>query len=99
MDKNSFNFDDLSDVQNEIKLGKSKQDIFGQRIIEIFKEAKKLNILELNTNQITIVYHREFVKTGKSKPKTNIQVLNKLGILYKKGLLIKVKKAVYKLKD
>lgn len=99
MDKDVFNFNDISDVENEIKLGRGKQDHFMQQIIDIFKEAEKHNIMQLNVNEVLIVYHRTIVKRKNGAIKTNIQIMNKLGAMRSKGILTRISQGTYQLKN
>lgn len=75
-----FDTEDLSDIKekDKIKIGKGKQDIFGEQLMELFIKAKDAGIEKLNVNQITVAYYRYYVEKGNSKIKTNIQIMNKL---------------------
>jgi hypothetical protein len=75
-----FDTEDLSDIKekDKVKIGKGKQDVFGQQLIELFIKAKDAGIEKLNVNQVTVAYYRCFVENGDCKVKTNIQIMNKL---------------------
>lgn len=75
-----FDTEDLSDIKDKdkVKIGRGKQDIFGERIMELFIKAKDAGIEKLTVNQVTVAYYRSFVENGDSKAKTNIQIMNKL---------------------
>ena len=53
-----FDTNDLSDIDNKIRIGKGKQDIFGQQLFELFLQAKKAGIEKLNVNQVMVAYYR-----------------------------------------
>lgn len=75
-----FDTDDLSDIKekDKVKIGRGKQDIFGQQLIELFILAKDAGIEKLTVNQVTVAYYRRYVEKNGCKVKTNIQIMNKL---------------------
>lgn len=75
-----FDTEDLSDIKerDRVKIGRGKQDIFGQQLIELFILAKDTGIEKLTVNQVTVAYYRRFVEKYGCKVKTNIQIMNKL---------------------
>lgn len=98
--KDIFDEKDTSDLPKEIKLGRGKGDQFGDDILELFRISEKLGYTELNVNQVVVGLYRHFNKY-KKKPKTNVQIMNKLGVLAtikKPALLERVRQGVYKLK-
>lgn len=97
---NIFDFKDISDVKDKVIISNGgKRDDFKKKIIDLFTEAKKVGITEMHTDQVVISYYRKYVKNNESKPKTNMQVMNKLGILATKGELYRVRPGFYSLKD
>ena len=70
----------LSDIKekDKAKIGRGKQDIFGQQLIELFILAKDAGIEKLTVNQVTVAYYRRYVEKNGCKVKTNIQIMNKL---------------------
>ncbi len=75
-----FDTEDLSDIKerDRVKIGRGKQDIFGQQLIELFILAKDTGIEKLTVNQVTVAYYRRYVEKNGCKVKTNIQIMNKL---------------------
>ena len=45
--------------------------------MELFEYACEEGLMELNVNQVMVAFHRKFGKNY-SKPKTNVQIMNKL---------------------
>lgn len=76
--KKLFDIQDISDIENKVKIGKGKQDIFGQQLMELFILARDSGIETLTVNQVTVAYYRHFVEKYHAKEKTNIQIMNKL---------------------
>ena len=73
-----FDINDVSDVEDKVKIGKGKQDVFGQQLMELFIMARDSGIVKLTVNQVTVAYYRHFVEKYHVKEKTNIQIMNKL---------------------
>lgn len=73
-----FDINDVSDVEDKVKIGKGKQDVFGQQLMELFIMARDSGIEKLTVNQVTVAYYRHFVEKYHVKVKTNIQIMNKL---------------------
>ena len=76
--KSIFDIDDVSDISEELKISRGRQDTFGICLHELFIKAKREGYQELNIDQITVAYHRFFVLRHRARKKTAVQIMNKM---------------------
>lgn len=67
--KDIFDIANIDDVPDKIKNDVDNYDIFGNRIVDLFKEAQR----DLSVDEITVAYYRKYKEI-----KTKKQILNKL---------------------
>lgn len=101
--KKLFDVEDITDIEKEVRIGRGKQDIFGQQLFELFIKARDAGIEILNVNQVTAAYQRYWVKEKGAKPKSNVQIMNKLFAMAHNGkyMLEKIdgEQGTYRLKE
>ena len=101
--KKLFDVEDITDIEKEVRIGRGKQDIFGQQLFELFIKARDAGIEILNGNQVTAAYPRYWVKEKGAKPKSNVQIMNKLFAMAHNGkyMLEKIdgEQGTYRLKE
>lgn len=101
--KKLFDVEDITDIEKEVKIGRGKQDIFGQQLFELFTKAYEAGIETLNVNQVTVAYQRYWVKEKGAKSKSNVQIMNKLFAMAHNGkyMLEKIdgEQGTYRLKE
>lgn len=79
-----FDINDTRDIKSNLELSSVKEDKFGKELHDLFVKARQEGIENLTIDQITVAYYRVYVKTGKAKEKTAIQIMNKLWALAKR---------------
>lgn len=77
--KNIFDYRKLpSEVKKQLKLDLGPNDVFTNKIRELFSIAKEQNIKDLSPDQITVAYYRKYTKENKKDIKTSEQIRAKL---------------------
>ena len=79
--KDIFDTNDTSDLPKNLRIDKT--DKFADCIIKVFEKGKEQGLQELNVNQVMVAFYRLFNEEF-SKPKNNIQIMNKLFSMAKK---------------
>ena len=79
--KNIFDYRKLSsEVKKQLKLDLGPNDVFTNKIRELFSIAKEQNIKDLSPDQITVAYYRKYTKENKKDIKMDI-LYQKIDIL------------------